>query len=1039
MIDFKARPFLYFLLLIFCSISLANLRAQSSKVGTKSNYFQQHVHYTLNATLLDDPESPHLAGTGSLDYTNNSPDTLHEVYFHLYWNLFKSGSYGESAPNRDHSTDDNYGSEGVTVTAFAQQVNGVIRDEIGHVEIDNTILRLKLSHPILPNETRTFTFSWRGELPNFGIRSTWGYHGAKARNFATAQWYPQICTYDQHGWHPDQYVGMGEFYTDYGSYDVSLTLSNTFSTVVSTGVQTNPEILPQDIRTQIEYAQTHPDTVVTVISASASRPTIKDSNITWKFHADSVRDFAWCADEAYIWKVINADGIMHHVLYWSVGSDYWSKEAPKLAVHSERFFSNLAGKYPYKNLFVCETYEGGMEYPGLVFIGPYYSGNESHYPQNTIIHEIGHQWYPMMMGTNETDYGYLDEGMTTFISTLAQEAYYGRWGNAYGPQVPYSDDERTANYRYAIKNYLSGYAEPAETKADMFLSYDSYADPTYYTTSSIFFMLRYAMGEAAFNLFLQEYYGTWKFKHPYPGDLLLIAEDAEKQLGDTARIRSKGDLRWFFDEWFKKDWKLDYALKDFEANRNTATVTLIRNERAVMPVDIVFTFEDGTTEQRWSPVDDWLRTAAKERTYTYTFSKHPIKAEINPSLELLDINRLNNVSTFFPLISASPLFSLNSAITPLDAYAIHLAPFGAYSRDDGGVFGATVTGHYLDRDDRLALGIRYGTKYSSPIPLGVLFQYHTVLDNFSPFTDIGVNAVHASERTLLGVQVSQLVSSTAGSTPNHIFSFAYDWSHSSSLFLNEHRKYWASTERSVKDFTLNRIQLGYSFHTLFGDHQFNFASGLEAGLGDPRTTYSKLALTSNVRFQLTNDWDAFFRVFGGSAQTSNNGLPKQTAFWLSGTSPLQAFEDLSTSSFGSGFRELIRNPVSSGPSVRGYYLLDRVGRVAVSSTVEISNNSLYPFGILKSIPYLGKLLSFTGLSLFADAGLVTDRFCTCRLKEDLTYDAGVGLRVLRFLHVQDVDLDRTELRLDFPFYLSHPTPGTPYLDFRMTAFFRQNF
>src|SRR6476469_7871942 len=162
---------------------------------------------------------------------------------------------------------------------------------------------------------------------------------------------------------------------------------------------------------------------------------------------------------------------------------------------------------------MCETYEGGMEYPGIVFIGPYQSGTEYHYPQNTMMHELGHEWYPMMMGSNETDYGYMDEGFNTFITTFVMESYFGRYNTDIGPGKGYNDDGRTSIRRQALLFQLSGNHEPSQTKADNYRNYRTYSTATYPHTSTVFFMLRYAMGETAFADFMKLYYERWRFKH----------------------------------------------------------------------------------------------------------------------------------------------------------------------------------------------------------------------------------------------------------------------------------------------------------------------------------------------------------------------------------------------------------------------------------------------------------------------------------------------------------------------------------------------
>jgi hypothetical protein len=1058
------RIFLSFFFCILVGLE-ASAYAQTSATGIP--YFQQHVHYTLAATFNDDLTSPSIDGTGNLLYTNNSPDTLHELYFHLYWNLFKSGSYGESAPNRDHDPDSKYGHGGIDIksvtTATTTQVSSdnivTVLDTNIRYEIDNTIMRIFLKSPILPGETCGVGFSWHGLLPNYGIRSTWGWHDDAARNFATAQWYPQVCVYDNHGWHPDQYIGMGEFYTDYGVFDVSLTLPDRFTTVVSTGWQTNPEeTTPDSVLERLAFAKAHPDSIVRIADYSGYQPfriSKGPPTRTWKFHADSVRDFAWCADEAYIRDAVYDNGIMHNALYWGNSRDFWSKEAAKIELLTIQTNSKFAGQYMYPNVFMCETYEGGMEYPGIVFIGPYSSGEKEHWAQNTMMHELGHQWYPMMMGSNETDYGYMDEGFNTFITTFVHEKYFGRWNNSYGPGLGYNDDERTANYREAILQQLSGNQESTKQKADMYYSYRDYADATYPHPSSVFFMLRYTMGDTAFADFMKLYYERWRFKHPYPDDLENAAEDIERREGDTNRVRARGDLRWFFNEWFEQTWKLDYAVGGFsvaphptlspEGEREyDVKVTIDRKERAVMPLDLVFTFDDGTTEQKWIPVDDWLRTVADERTYSYTFAKHPVKVQINPSLELLDVNRLNNTSSWIPPLDVHLVPRFLGDEMPVDAYAVRSVPLAVPQTFDftQWALGWTVLGSYLNRNDRIAIGIR---EYTTDLNLdpGWVLQYHNVLDWLSPWTDLDIAALlHDENEEFFGIQMSQNVDAPGSTTPKHIFNAGYDLS--GYILSKQPNTYNPDGSRVAPIPLLNRVTAGYTYYNKGTINEFSAAAGFEAGVGDPRTIYSKLSGTMNDRLQITSDWSAFVRVFGGSMQPIGENLPSQSLFQLASASNVDQLTDVYASNFGSGVRDKIRNPTMTGPLVRGY--LDDVnpeGRVAASGTFELGNRSLFPFSFLSDIPYAGQVFDMFGLSLFGDAGFVTNVLNRSDLPGVIESDLGLGLRFFGFNGSSDragtLDLDRSEIQVDFPIYLDKPEAGDSKLEFRIVGIVRQDF
>jgi hypothetical protein len=909
-------------------------------------------------------------------------------------------------------------------------------------------MRVFLNQPLLPGETVDVGLIWTGILPNYGIRSTWGWHDDAARNFATAQWYPQICVYDNHGWHPDQYIGMGEFYTDYGAFDVSLTLPDRFTTVVSTGWQTNPqETMPDSVLERLAFAKAHPDSIIRISDYSDYQPVRISNNVpmrTWKFHADSVRDFAWCADEAYIRDAVYDNGIMHNALYWENSRDFWSKEAAKIELLTIQTNSKFAGQYLYPNIFMCETYEGGMEYPGIVFIGPYTSGEKEHWAQNTMMHELGHQWYPMMMGSNETDYGYMDEGFNTFITTFVHEKYFGRWNNSYGPGLGYNDDERTANYRDAILQQLSGNQEPSKQKADMYYSYRDYADATYPHPSSVFFMLRYTMGDTAFDDFMHLYYERWRFKHPYPDDLENAAEDIERREGDTNRVRARGDLRWFFNEWFEQTWKLDYAVGGFSVEGNTAKVTIKRNERAVMPLDLVFTFADSTTEQRWIPVDDWLRTVADERTYSYTFAKSPIKVQINPSLELLDVNRLNNTSSWLPPLDVHLVPRLFGDVKPVDAYAVRSIPLAVPQTFDftQWALGWTLIGSYLERSDRLAIGIRENTVDLNLNP-GWVLQYHNILDWLSPWTDLDIaGLVHTEDEEFFGIQLSQIVCAPGTTTPEHIFNAGYDLS--GNILSYGPNVFNPDTASASPIPLLNRVTAGYTFYDKGTINEFTTAVSFESSVGDPRTTYTKLAGTIEDRLRITTDWSSFIRLFGGSMQPIGQNLPTQSLFQLASASNLDQLTDIYASNFGTGSRDQIRNATMTGPLVRGYLVdANSEGRVAASGTFELGNRSLFPFSFLSDIPYAGQVFDMFGLSLFGDAGFVTNVLSRGDLPGVIKSDLGLGLRFFGFDKSGDragsLDLDRSEIQVDFPIYLDKPEAGDSKFEFRIVGIVRQDF
>ena len=438
-----------------------------------------------------------------------------------------------------------------------------------------------------------------------------------------------------------------------------------------------------------------------------------------------------------------------------------------------------------------------------------------------------------------------------------------------------------------------------------------------------------------------------------------------------------------------------------------------------MPLDLVFTFEDGSTEQRWIAVDDWLRTVAVSRTYTYTFTKHPVHVAINPSNELFESNRLNNSSSWLPPMDVSLVPKYRGDVKPIDAYAIRSAPFIAAE-----TYGWTLLGSYLDRSDHLALGLRVlAPSDGGKVRPGGVIQYHTPIDAFSPTASIDLAASSVGTYLYTGIRFNQVFGTPTGDWPHHTFMLAYDYSQPASDV-----------------FALNRIEFGYAFTAHGASRAFTLAADAETGFADPQTTYTKLSGVADLRQELGSDWSGFFRFFGGAAQpSSGTGMPLDAAYRLGSPGRLQSYIDDYTSNFGTDEANKSRNVAASGPLVRGYMLEGNpFGRIAASGQFELSNTSLFPIGFLKAIPFLGSLFRYTGLTLFSDAGFITDRILHNDLHGILRYDFGAGLRLQYLGRDFGLNLDRTEIQLDFPIYLSNVEQGPRY-KFRQELFVRQNF
>ncbi|MCS7169501.1 MAG: M1 family metallopeptidase, partial [Candidatus Kapabacteria bacterium] len=379
--------------------------------------WQQGVRYHIRAALI--PADTLLRVHTRMFYRNNSPDTLRELYVHLYWNIFAPQSYARQL-SRERRLERIPELPPVKVDSFV--VVASTGERRADFSVDNTIVRLALPRGLPPGDSVEVLSSIVQTVPPEGFRM-----GRYEEDYFVANWFPSVCVYDRYGWHTEQYLGTGEFYEEIADFEVELTLPGMYA-VAHTGVLLNPsEVLPAELVERLRRAQS--DTHIVRVADFSAQP-LKDTTMrTWRFRADRVRTFAWAAVRRYLWDAQQWDGILVHVLYPKRLEDFYSDEGLRASVHAVRYFSQHFGRYVYSNMFVVVGgTTGGMEYPGIVFIGRGLGGGMmAPWTAGVIIHEIAHNWYPMMLNSNETEFGFQDEGFTTFATTLAFEAMYGRW------------------------------------------------------------------------------------------------------------------------------------------------------------------------------------------------------------------------------------------------------------------------------------------------------------------------------------------------------------------------------------------------------------------------------------------------------------------------------------------------------------------------------------------------------------------------------------------------------------------------------------
>ena len=584
--------------------------------GFSQNYWQQAVDYKMNVEM--NVEDYTYTGEQQLTYTNNSPETLHKVFYHLYFNAFQPGS--EMAARVNNGKDKN--------TRFNVNIDSINYNQQGYLKVydlkqdgksiqsvlSGTILEVTLIEPIKPGNSTIFSLNFEGKVPDLIRRS--GKNSSEGVALSMAQWYPKMAEYDYEGWNAEPYLGR-EFHGVWGNFDVRITLNKKF-TVAASGYLQNPE--------EVGHGY------------SEGKGKAKKKKLSWHFYAPNVHDFTWSADPNYIHDTfLGPNGVELHFFYVDNPkyNSTWKKLQPKTAELME-FFNKRLGEYPYKQYTVAQGGDGGMEYAMMTLI----TGNRSYESLlGVTAHELAHSWFQHVLATNEMKYEWMDEGFTTYISTLAVEEMLNKKS-----LFPFSSSYD--NYFYLVS---SGKEEPQQTNANRYI-YNMAYEISAYSKGAIFLaQLGYIIGESKLNKTLKSYFEEFKFKHPTPNDFRRVAE----------RI-SGIQLKWYLTDWTQTTNTIDYAIKSIDENSENTNIRLKRVGNMPMPLDVLVKFEDGSTSVYYIPIP--LMRGEKESPYkldwvvledwAWAYSEYQIEINkakgkvsevlIDPSFFMADINRENN-------------------------------------------------------------------------------------------------------------------------------------------------------------------------------------------------------------------------------------------------------------------------------------------------------------------------------------------------------------------------------------------------------------
>jgi len=589
--------------------------------------WQQRVKYTMNVDV--NVQTNRFTGKQKLEYTNNSPDTLTRVFYHLYWNAFQPNSMMDNRSRRQGTIVLRQGRNGNDVVDWDQRVRDRIQnlkpEEYGYQKIlslkmngrsqkfktEETILEVELDKPILPRSRVTFDMEFESQIPLQIRRSGRDNPTSKVR-YSISQWYPKICEYDYEGWHPTPYVAR-EFYGVWGDFDVTISIDKSYI-LAATGYLQSPN--------QIGYG--YESKGVTVNRPSGTK-------LSWHFVAPNVHDFVWAADPEYVHVSRKLkDSLTVNVFYKPTNATAQQWEALlDMAEKALPFIERTFGPYPYKQYSFIHGGDGGMEYPmATLIIGP-----------GAAIHEWMHSWYYGLLGTNESMYPWMDEGFTQY----AEERVTAFLTNS--ASFPYADE-----YAGYFNLARSGKEEPLTTHADHYNTNFAYSAAAYLKGAVFMEQLGYIVGAQVRDKILLEYYRLWRYKHPNAQDFINIAEKV-----------SDMKLDWYKEFWVNSTKTIDYAIDSLWEENGKTNIRIKNIGLMPMPVDLQLTFKDSTKELHYVPLDVMYGTKPAETdsiprkvyepwhwtnpTYTVQTARKLtdiIVAEIDPSQRMADIDRKNN-------------------------------------------------------------------------------------------------------------------------------------------------------------------------------------------------------------------------------------------------------------------------------------------------------------------------------------------------------------------------------------------------------------
>ncbi|MFI5132828.1 MAG: M1 family metallopeptidase [Chitinophagales bacterium] len=605
-----------------------DFRSSSGEPG--SRYWQNKADYKISCTL--DTGKNSVAGDVEISYTNNSPDNLKFLWLQLDQNIYKNDSRGSNTTTQTGGRWANAKfTDGDVIKSMSVEYNG--KTYAPKYNISDTRMQVWLQDALKSSGGKIkVAIKFEFEIPEYGTDRM---GRQKTRNgwiFEVAQWFPRLCVYDDiQGWNTLPYLGAGEFYLEYGDFDYSITAPANMIVVGSGELQNPQDCLTADQQKRWNEAKNSDKTVMIrsdkEVNDPNSRP--KQATCTWKFKIQNARDVAWAASKAFVWDAARMNfpsgrkAIAASVYpVESIKKDGWQRST-EMVKGSIEYNSKTWYEFPYPVATNVAGNVAGMEYPGIVFCS---SGDAGTGLWGVADHEFGHTWFPMIVGSNERKYAWMDEGFNTFINGLSTDNFNK---GEFKETSFFGDPTSSFMVKYVFGDKMDGLYNIPEV-----IQQDNLGVAAYMKPSMMLNALRdVVLGPERFDAAFREYISRWAFKHPTPWDFFHTIENVSGE-----------DLSWFWRGWVLNTWKIDQAVKGVkyvkDKPENGAEITIANMEQMPMPVTVLIKEANGKEHRIDLPVEIWQRGA--EWTFGVATTSEVKEVILDPDKKLPDWNRDNN-------------------------------------------------------------------------------------------------------------------------------------------------------------------------------------------------------------------------------------------------------------------------------------------------------------------------------------------------------------------------------------------------------------